>query len=193
VGLYHRAMERIPVLTDTFASPSEIAALESALADLGYEADVEPIVPPQGLGPWLVVIAFPAAQFVAGFAGKAGEDAWEAFKKFFERVRDSREPKRRFWERRREPRTGEIVIKPDVATPADMDPDQRAAVMMGWIGGVQEGTAVKLPSDLSDEAFKALFDLDFDEFPNHWVFWNPESRKWEGHPKDPPPGNSVDR
>ncbi len=179
-------MEQIQVLTDTFASTGEVAALDSALSNLGYEAEIERIVPPQGLSPWLVLIGVPAGQFIAGFFGKAGGDAWEAFKRFFDEIRDSHEPKRRFWQRRSELRTGELVIKPIAEPPPEMNPDHRAAWLMGWIGGEQDGTALKLPSDLPEEAFRALFEIDFEEYPNHWVFWNPESTKWEAYPKGQP-------
>jgi len=127
-------MERVPVLVDTFSSPSEIEALQGALRRVGLEAEVEQTVPPQGLAPWLVLIGVPVGQFLAGFFGAAGKDAWEAFKQFCDEIKSSHEPKRRFWQRRTAPRQGELVIRPNIETPAEMEPSERAAVMMGWIG-----------------------------------------------------------
>jgi hypothetical protein len=83
-------MERVPVLVDTFASPSEIGALEGALSRVGLETEVERTVPPQGLAPWLVLIGVPVGQFLAGFFGAAGKDGWEAFKQFFDEIKLSR-------------------------------------------------------------------------------------------------------
>jgi len=180
-------MERVPVLVDTFASPSEIEALEGALSRVGLETEVERTVPPQGLAPWLVLIGVPVGQFLAGFFGAAGKDGWEAFKQFFDEIKSSHEPKRRFWQRQSAPRQGELVIRPNIETPPDMESSERAAVMMGWIGTGDTATSLTLPASLPEEAFRVLFAIDLSEYPHHHIFWNPETRKWEGHEKEEPP------
>jgi hypothetical protein len=179
-------MERVPVLVDTFPSLSEIEALQGALRRVGLEAEVEQTVPPQGLAPWLVLIGVPVGQFLAGFFGAAGKDAWEAFEQFFDEIKSSHEPKRRFWQRRKAPRQGELVIRPNIETPAEMEPSERVAVMMGWIDTGDTATSLALPSNLPEEAFPALFEIDLSKYPNHHIFWNPETKKWEGHAKERP-------
>jgi hypothetical protein len=68
-----------------------------------------------------------------------------------------------------------------------MESSERAAVMMGWISTGDTATSLTLPASFPEEAFRALFAIDLsDEYPHHHIFWNPETRKWEGHEKEEP-------
>jgi hypothetical protein len=177
-------MKQIPVLVDTFSTPGEIAAVESALDEIGIEGFVEKTVPPQGDGPWLVLIGMSAATFLNAFLGAAGKDAWEKFKAFFDQIRVAHEPKRRFWRRRRRPRFGQMVIRPNIETDESLDPSERAAIMMGWISsGIDGSTELMLSTDLPEEAFHALFELDLSAYPNHYLFWNPDRGAWDARAK----------
>ncbi|MDX6601689.1 MAG: hypothetical protein QOF13_891 [Solirubrobacterales bacterium] len=43
-----------------------------------------------------------------------------------------------------------------------------------------------IPTDLPEEGFRALFALDLDKYPNHYIYWNPERGEWHANEKEPP-------
>jgi hypothetical protein len=50
---------------------------------------------------------------------------------------------------------------------------------MGWIGPKTSETELAIPADLLEKGFRALFELDLDEYPNHYIYWNPERGEWQ--------------
>jgi hypothetical protein len=177
-------VQQVPVLVDTFSSPEEIKAIRSALKSIGFEGTIERSVPPQGEAPWLVLIGMPVGAFLSGFFAAAGKDAWERFKQFFDDIKAAHEPKRRFWRRSSQARFGQLVIRPNIETAEDLEPHERAAILMGWVPSGGTSTELMLSTDLPDEALRALFDVDLSKYPNHYIFWNPDSGKWDARPKE---------
>jgi hypothetical protein len=37
-------------------------------------------------------------------------------------------------------------------------------------------TELAIPSDLPEEGFRKLFELDLDTYPNHYIYWDPGPR-----------------
>jgi len=179
-------MQQVPVLVDTFSSPEEIKAIRSVLEDIGFEGVIERSVPPQGEAPWLVLIGMPVGAFLSGFFAAAGKDAWERFKQFFDDIKAAHQPKRRFWQRRSPARFGQLVIRSNIETVEDLEPHERAAILMGWMPSGDTSTSLTLSTDLPDEALLALFDVDLSKYPNHYIFWDPDRGEWNAHSKGGP-------
>lgn len=63
---------------------------------------------------------------------------------------------------------------------------------MGWIGPRTSETELAIPADLPEKGFRALFELDLDEYPNHYIYWNPERGEWQANEKEPPRSPAED-
>ncbi|HYJ22772.1 MAG TPA: hypothetical protein VEW07_12220 [Solirubrobacterales bacterium] len=177
-------MQEAQVYVSTLATRGEIEGIRSAFGEVQAEANIEAIIPPQGFEiPWLVFVDLPVQEFLVGVAGGAG---WAGLQAFFKTLKEAHEPRRRFWRRKRQPRQGQLVVRPPIEIPADLEPDHRAAVLMGWIGPKASETELAIPADLPDEGFRALFELDLDQYPNHYVHWNSEHGEWRAREKEPP-------
>jgi hypothetical protein len=188
-----RQMDRVLVLLDTSATKAESARVRSLLREVGLDADPEPVVPPQGDAPWLVLIAMPVTAFLTAIASEAGKDAWTRLKKLFEdlaaargggrRQRSSREGSR--------PRFGQLVVRPNVVTRPDFEPVERGAVLMGWIPSGDTSTELSLATDLPDDAFRKLFEL---EIPSDgaFLFWDYDRAEWRSTPKRANPDVTSD-
>ncbi len=182
---YDVAMQEVQVYVSTFATRREIEGIQLAFGEAQTDVNVEAIIPPQGVEiPWLIVVDLPVKDFLVALAGAAG---WSGLVAFFQRLKAAQEPRRRFWQRKRHPRQGQLVVRPPVEAPDDMDSDHRAAVLMGWIGPRSSETELAIPADLPEEGFRALFELDLDEYPNHYIYWDPEHGGWNAHEKESPP------
>jgi hypothetical protein len=169
----------------TLASGEEIRGIHEAFDEAGIPLEIEAIIPPQGVEiPWLIVVDLPVKDFLVAVAGGAG---WSGLVALFNRLRKAHEPERRFWQRGSNPRQGQMAIRPPVDIPDDIEPAHRPAVIMGWIGQRSPGTELVIPSDLPEEGFRELFELDLDAYPNHHIYWDPESGKWEANEKGAPP------
>jgi hypothetical protein len=178
-------MLEVSIYVSTFATTREIQGIRSAFDDVQTDVSVEPIIPPQGVEiPWLVVVDLPVKDFLVSVAGGAG---WAGLVAFFKRLSAAQQPGKRFWQRKREPRQGQLVVRPPVDMPEDIDRDHRAAVIMGWIGPRSSGTELAIPTDLPEEGFRALYELDLDEYPNQYIYWDAERAAWDASEKEPPP------
>jgi hypothetical protein len=184
LSAYDVAMEETRGYVSTLATREEIAGIRDAFGESGIPIELEAIIPPQGVEiPWLIVADLPVKDFLVAVAGGAG---WSGLVALFNRLRDAQQPKRRFWQRKTQPRQGQLAIRPPVDVPDDIEPDHRPALIMGWIGQRSPGTELAIPSDLPDEGFRKLFELDLDAYPNHYIYWNPESGEWGSHEKEAP-------
>jgi hypothetical protein len=178
------AMSEVQVYVSTLATRSEVEGIRSAFGEVQAEANVEAVIPPQGFEiPWLIVVDLPVKDFLVSVAGAAG---WAGLQTFFKSLKDAQEPKKRFWHRKRQPREGQLVVRPPVEIPDDIEPEHRPAVLMGWIGPRSTETELAIPTDLPEDGFRALFELNLDEYPNHYIYWNPEKGEWGAHQKEPP-------
>jgi hypothetical protein len=183
-------MKEVQVYVSTFATQSEIEGIRAAFGKVQTATNVEAIIPPQGVEiPWLVVVDLPVKDFLVSVAGAAG---WAGFQAFFKTLKDAHEPRERSWWRKRQPRRGQLVVRPPVEVPGDIEPDHRAAVLMGWIGPRPSGTEVAIPADLPDEGFQALLELDLDDYPNHYIYWDPEHGEWRANEKEPSQSPGAD-
>lgn len=183
-------MQQVQVYVSTSATPSEIEGIRLAFSEVQTEASIEAIIPPQGFEiPWLIVVDLPVKDFLVAVAGGAG---WAGIEAFFRKLKAAQEPRRRFWQRKRQPRQGQLLVRPPVEIPDDIEPDHRPAVLMGWIGPRASETELAIPADLPAEGFRALFELDLDEHPNHYVYWDPESGEWRANEKEPPRSPAED-
>lgn len=181
-------VEKTHVFVSTVASRKEIESVRSAFAEIGTDVEIEPIIPPQGFEvPWVVVVDLPVKDFLVAIAGGAG---WTGLQALFRWLNEVHEPKRRFWQRKREPRKGQLVARPPVEIPRNTDPDHRGAVIMGWIGRGSTGTELSIPSDLPDEGFRLLNQLDVSEYPNHYIYWDPDRGEWGATEKEAPPADN---
>lgn len=177
-------MQEVQVYVSTLATRSEIEGIRLAFGEVQTEANIEAIIPPQGFElPWLIVVDLPVKEFLVGVAGGAG---WAGLQAFFKSLKETQEPRRRFWQRKRQPRQGQLVVRPPVEIPDDIEPDHRPAVLMGWIGPRTSEAELAIPADLPEEGFRALFELDLDSYPNHYIYWNPELGEWHATEKEPP-------
>jgi hypothetical protein len=183
-------MREVQVYVSTSATRSEIEGIRRAFGEVQAQASIEAIIPPQGFEiPWLIVVDLPVKDFLVAVAGGAG---WAGIEAFFRRLKEAQEPRRRFWQRKRKPRQGQLVVRPPVEIPDDIEPDHRPAVLMGWIGPRTSETELAIPADLPEVGFRALFELDLDEYPNHYVYWDPENGEWRANDKEPPPSPAED-
>jgi hypothetical protein len=184
---YDVAMREVQVYVSTLATRREIEGIRLAFGETQTDVNIEAIIPPQGFEiPWLVVVDLPVKDFLVAVAGGAG---WSGLLAFFRRLKEAQEPRRRFWQRKRQPRQGQLAVRPPVEIPDDIEPDHRPAVIMGWIGPRSPETELAIPADLSEGGFRALFELDLDEYPNHYIFWDPDRDEWRARAreKEPPP------
>jgi hypothetical protein len=177
-------MQEVPIYVSTLATKSEIDGTRSAFGEAQLDVRIDAIIPPQGVEiPWLVVVDLPVKDFLVAVAGAAG---WSGLVAFFQRLKEAHEPQKRIWQRKRRPRHGQLVIRPPVDIPDDIEPDHRPAVIMGWIGPRTSETELAIPADLSEEGFRALFELNLDEYPNHYIYWNSDCSEWHANEKEPP-------
>jgi hypothetical protein len=178
-------MREVQVYVSTLATPSEIDAIRLAFSEAETDVNIEAIIPPQGFEiPWLVVVDLPVKDFLVAVAGAAG---WSGLLAFFQRLRAAQEPKKRFWQRKRRAREGQLVVRPPIEIPDDIEPSHRPAVIMGWIGPRSSETRLAIPADLPAGGFRALLELDLDEYPSHYIFWDPERGEWCADENESPP------
>ncbi len=190
VHTYDLTMREVQIYVSTLATRSEIEGIRSAFGEVQTEASIEAIIPPQGVEiPWLIVLDLPVKEFLVGVAGGAG---WSGLQAFFKRLKEAQEPRKRFWQRKRQPRQGQLVVRPPVEIPDDIEPDHRPAVLMGWIGPRTSETELAIPADLPEEGFRALFELDLEAYPNHYVFWDSEHGEWRADAKEAPRSPAED-
>lgn len=177
-------MSEVQVYASTLATRSEIEGIRSAFGEVQTEANVEAIIPPQGFEiPWLIVVDLPVKDFLVSVAGAAG---WAGLQAFFKSLKDAQEPRKRFWHRKRQPREGQLVVRPPVEIPDDIEPEHRPAVLMGWIGPRTTEAELAIPADLPEDGFRTLFELNLDEYPSHYIHWDPEKGEWGARRKEPP-------
>lgn len=183
-------MQEVQVYVGALATRSEIEGIRLAFGEVQTDASIEAIIPPQGFEiPWLIVVDLPVQEFLVGVAGGAG---WAGLQAFFKTLKEAHEPRRRLWQRKRQPRQGQLVVRPPVEIPDDIEPDHRPAVLMGWIGPRTSETELAIPADLPEEGFRALVELDLNEYPNHYIYWDPEHGQWHANEKGLPRSPAAD-
>jgi hypothetical protein len=168
-------MTQIHALMDVGASANEVAAVRAVLHEEGFDVHVEAIVPPQGEGAyWLVLIAIPPAAFLQAFFSEAGKDAWKRLKRLLEDLKVARGGGAAG--------SGQIILRRHRPIPDDIEPDQRVAVLMGWIGPRDTETELILSPDMPDEALRTLFELELNKHRGGYIFWDDARREWRsGH------------
>jgi hypothetical protein len=136
------------------ARDDEIAAVERAFADAGFEVEARPEVetPADDLSasslPWLVyvVVTVPIGAFFAGFGHAAGKDVWDAVKRWVREIAEVHE--------RSHYAGGEL----DVRDPL--------------------GTRLVLSAPVRDEALDALANVDWDSVDGGDLHWDDEHGEW---------------
>lgn len=80
------------VVIDAGASEAEVRAIERLFDEAGAPAIVSADLESRSVGtlPWAMIVTFPLAAFVTGFAAAAGTDAWHALKGFVADVFEAR-------------------------------------------------------------------------------------------------------
>jgi hypothetical protein len=136
--------ERTRVLLDVAASSEEVQAVERVLRSAGIDAEVraEWQKPPRvGNGVfWIILIVLSVAlkDFLGGFSGAAGADAWKALKRLVGELRATRVPSEApdGWVRMDDPEGTNLMLGdlPDEAYRAllELDWSQHRGGMLMW-------------------------------------------------------------
>lgn len=77
------------VLMHEQTPPEKVRAVRTAALDFDSEADVSASYGTKAVDPVSVLLLFLVAPFVAGFAGKAGSDAWDELRNLVSRLREA--------------------------------------------------------------------------------------------------------
>lgn len=138
----------LPVSVDAGTSPDEVHAIEEAFRNASLEADVRSsIIELSQASTWIVLISTPPTAFLAAYAAAAGTDAWSGTKRSFNRLRQL---------------VGDLKIAHGSRV------DGRVELEVGgqpWL---------LLTSDLPDEAYLQLDDVDLTATQDGAL-------KWDGH------------
>lgn len=128
---------------------ARVDAVESVMARNGFPRPCFADLRSQGEGLWFVLIGVAPAAFRKSFAEAAGEDAWRA----------PLHPRRRLAQKRWE-NSGRKVLLPGLPEPGDNPPQ------------------IMIDSILPDEAWEALFDIDYEALGGVSFEWSRERRAW---------------
>lgn len=135
-------------------SEEDMRSMEDALASVGVRAKGKPRPPAgNGVGFLLPISVYDVAlaAFITAFAAAAGKDAWTGLKRVVSRLK--------LWFDERYP-------------PAP--PHDRLTLILRH---PDSGVIVYVASDLSDEAFSALLEVDLQ--PGTEYVWDEDKGKWE--------------
>jgi hypothetical protein len=157
-------MEALKVQMWDVASATEVQAVEKAFRDFGIETEVKADRPYEdfiaGAPPaWLILIALPFKDFITGFFAAAGEDAWEQLKLLVDRLLATR------------------TFRDD----AELDERDFSYVEFEYLPDEEwqkELNVHLVGSILTDDAYKALLELDFDWLPPGMLSWDGEEGAW---------------
>ncbi|MDQ3933797.1 MAG: hypothetical protein M3340_04110 [Actinomycetota bacterium] len=143
----------IPILLDRHATQAEVEEVAAVFKRAGFRPKVRPVwekKPQTGNGPFWVVLVLLGISFKAFADGFFGRYGENAADALREFVRELREARR-------------------LSTHADD----------GWIM-VDDGddTEVMLAGDLPEEAYHALFDLDWPSYTGGMLIWDEDTREW---------------
>jgi hypothetical protein len=135
--------------TDRYARPKEIAAIEAAFRDAGFNVRVNAnreVRTAGGLVPWVVAVslATPITAFFTALGTQAGKDAYPVLKTWVTAI----------WKARRSSDGGSIDLE---------DPD---------------GTRLILDDRIPDRAVDALAEVDWDAKRGHYLVWDDDRDEW---------------
>ena len=71
------------------STPAQVAAVRAVVHEFDSGAEVTASYSTKAIDPVSVFLIFLAAPFAAGFAGKAGSDAWDSLRELVHRVREA--------------------------------------------------------------------------------------------------------
>jgi hypothetical protein len=131
------------------AAPHEVAAIEAAFRNAGFDADVKADLERRGIGqyPWVVYVMVPMGLFLRKFLELAAEDAWVALKRLVTQVREAR--------------------KASLAPPG--------SVLV--VDKTTHETIVLLGNE-PDEAFQQLAKLDIRQTDSGHLYWDDKVARW---------------
>jgi hypothetical protein len=140
--------QALNVSVDAGASADEVRAIEEAFRTAGLEADVQPsLIELSQASTWIVMITAAPATFLSAYAAAAGTDAWGATKRGYGRL---------------------MQLVRDLRTASGDHGDGRIELE-------ERGRAwLLLTSDLPEEAFRQLEDVD-------WAVAQSGALKWDEH------------
>ena len=142
-------MDRLDVVLDVEATPQEVAAVEAAFREAGFDADVQAAYERRGIEryPWVVYVTVPVTLFLKKFLELAAEDAWAALKRLVQQVREAR--------KKSLAPPGTVLIR-DNAT----------------------GETIVLLGNEPDEAFQQLAELDNRQTDSGHLYWDSKIGRW---------------
>jgi hypothetical protein len=142
-------MDRLEVVLDIEATSDEVAAVEAAFRDAGFDADVKAAYVRKGIGqyPWVVYVTVPVGLFLRKFLELAAEEAWVALKRLVTQVREAR--------------------RESLAPPG--------SVLM--VDETTHETIVLLGNE-PDEAFQQLATLDIRQTDSGHLYWDDKVGRW---------------
>jgi hypothetical protein len=150
-------MNRLRVLVEVQAAPHEVAAVEAAFRDAGFDADVRAPSGRRGRAasgrrervvyPWVVYVTVPMGLFLRKFLELAAEDAWAALKRLVKRVHEARDESRTF--------PGDVRIR-----------DERS------------NETIILLGNEPDEAFQQLAKLEVTRTASGYLVWDGKVGRW---------------
>lgn len=143
---------KLQVQIDKGSSSDEVHALEEAFRRAGLEASVHPgIIELSEQFTWIVMISLPPTAFLSGYFAAAGGDAWSATKRLSDRL---------------------MQFVRDLKT-------ARGGSQDGRIELEEAGRAwLLLTSDLPQEAFRQLDDIDWSVAQSGSLHWNNQDQCW---------------
>jgi hypothetical protein len=142
-------MDRLEVVLDIEATSDEVAAVEAAFRDAGFDADAKADYVRRGreLYPWLVSVTVPLGLFLKRFLELAAEDAWVALKRLVTQVREAR--------------------KASLAPPGSV-----------LIVDKRTHETIVLLGNEPDEAFQQLPTLDIKQTDSGQLYWDDKVGQW---------------
>jgi hypothetical protein len=155
-------------LWDT-ATPQAVTDVEEVFSDFGIEAKAKASRthddPGGGLPPWIVIIALPLRDLIAGFFAAAGEDGWEQLKALITRLHETRDQAH-----------DEIYKQWGVH---DESHPQAYVKFEERLDDWLEELDVTIWNGFPDESYRALCELDFEQLPNGCTLrWHEEKEAW---------------
>ena len=81
----------VSVVIHEKSTPAQVAAVRSVVREFDNEAEVSATYSTKAIDPVSIFLISLAAPFAAGFAGKAGADAWDSLRELVQRLRAAAE------------------------------------------------------------------------------------------------------
>ena len=156
------------------ASGAQARAVEDVLRRNGFSGSCEPDVGAQGEGVSLIVVQTSVSTFLSVFLTPVAEGATDRLKRFFSEMHDARDDT--------DAHLRQIYIRPDAVTPEDWERTRPHGRLPGWPKARPTEPSITLSDSMSDEAWAAVFDVDFDSLEPGSYSWSEGEKAWRRNP-----------